>query len=426
MPPTQRGQAYRLAPGKWGLRYYDAAGQRQRKSPFATKSAALAHYRHVIEPQLRGDAPAAVDLTLAELVEIYLERHAPSVRSRTIVTLRDRLGHATRAFGGVGLRDLERMTNECAGWQAQLPPRAGHGIAQALRQVLDAAVRWEHMGRNPARLAGPNRKPPPRAVRAFTRAELDALAAELAAIYRPLPVFAAATGLRPEEWQALERRDIDRRAGILTVRRTVSSGEVVELTKTERSRRQVPLSSRALSALDTVKASAIRGPARIYDLRSTFASDALAAGVSAFELARVMGTSIAMVERHYGTLLDGASVGIAGRLDALDAQRPGQRRALRRRLGHDRASEPTGRAGKSLSKSTAVQVKRCSAPGGFEPLTFGSVDRRLASLFGSVEPNHAGQVARNSPEIRHLSSLGSLRPAETGHVQAPRSVRGPR
>jgi integrase len=49
---------------------------------------------------------------------------------------------------------------------------------------------------------------------------------------------------------ALERRDIDRDAGVLVVRRTVSSGEVVELAKTTRSRRQVPLSGRALAALD--------------------------------------------------------------------------------------------------------------------------------------------------------------------------------
>ena len=48
-------------------------------------------------------------------------------------------------------------------------------------------------------------------------------------------------------------------------------------------------------------------PARIYDLRSTFASEALAAGVSVFKLARVMGTSVAMIERHYGALLDGAA-----------------------------------------------------------------------------------------------------------------------
>jgi hypothetical protein len=42
--------------------------------------------------------------------------------------------------------------------------------------------------------------------------------------------------------------------------------------------------------------------------------------VSVFELARIMGTSIEMIERHYGTLLDGAGEGIAGRLDALDAE----------------------------------------------------------------------------------------------------------
>ena len=68
-----------------------------------------------------------------------------------------------------------------------------------------------------------------------------------------------------------------------------------------------------------IEAAAIRRPARIYDLRSTLASDALAAGVSVFELARIMGTSVRMIERHYGTLLDGAGAGIAGRLDALDS-----------------------------------------------------------------------------------------------------------
>jgi hypothetical protein len=41
--------------------------------------------------------------------------------------------------------------------------------------------------------------------------------------------------------------------------------------------------------------------------------------VTVFELARVMGTSVAMIERNHGTLLDGAQAGIASRLDALDA-----------------------------------------------------------------------------------------------------------
>lgn len=199
--------------------------------------------------------------------------------------------------------------------------RPRYGRVQALRQTLEAAVRWGYIRTNPAKLAGRNRQPAPRPVRDFTRTELDAIAVELSPIYAPLPTFAAATGLRPEEWQALERRDIDRRAAVLNVRRTVSSGEVGELGKTNRSRRQVPLSPRALDAIDAlpprldtpllflspapgvfnltnfrnrvsipgIEASGVRPPARIYDLRSTSAANALAAGITVFELARVMG-----------------------------------------------------------------------------------------------------------------------------------------
>jgi len=190
-------------------------------------------------------------------------------------------------------------------------------------------------------------------VRAYSIAELEAIAAELAPSHRPLPAFAAATGLRPEEWLALERRDIDRAAGTINVRRTVSSGGLVELAKTNASRRQVPLTRRACEALDAlpprldtpllfpakgggvinldnfrrrewapaIEAAGIAKPARIYDLRSTFASRALAAGVSVFELAKVMGTSVMMIERVYGTLLDGAGAGIAARLDAFEAEK---------------------------------------------------------------------------------------------------------
>ena len=33
-----------------------------------------------------------------------------------------------------------------------------------------------------------------------------------------------------------------------------------------------------------------------------------------------MGTSIEMIERHYGTLLDGSAAGFAARLDAFDTK----------------------------------------------------------------------------------------------------------
>ena len=165
MPAIQRGQAYRLGPNKWGLRYYTAEGRRKRVSPFDSKSAALRHYRDVIEPELRGEPARMPELTLAELVDLYLERHAATVRPRTIATLRERLAHATRAFGDVPLRDLERMRGEIASWQAKLPERSRYGLVQAFRQTLGAAVRWGYMGANPATLAGRNRQPAPRTVR---------------------------------------------------------------------------------------------------------------------------------------------------------------------------------------------------------------------------------------------------------------------
>src|SRR5688500_14783981 len=112
MPPIQRGQAYRLGTNKWGVRYYDAAGERRRKSPFASKSAALTYYRDVIEPQLRGEPTSPSELTLAEFVPLYLERHTATVRPPTIATLTKRLTHATRAFGTIPLAELERMSGE--------------------------------------------------------------------------------------------------------------------------------------------------------------------------------------------------------------------------------------------------------------------------------------------------------------------------
>jgi hypothetical protein len=75
-----------------------------------------------------------------------------------------------------------------------------------------------------------------------------------------------------------------------------------------------------------VEASGIETAARLYDLRSTFASNALAVGVTPFELARIMGTSIAMIERSYGALIGGASDSIAARLDQVAG------------LGQDRAT----------------------------------------------------------------------------------------
>jgi integrase len=68
----------------------------------------------------------------------------------------------------------------------------------------------------------------------------------------------------------------------------------------------------ALEAAEIAK----RGP---YHLRHTFATEALAAGVSIFELARLMGTSVKMIDRTYGHLARDSETAIRTRLEARGA-----------------------------------------------------------------------------------------------------------
>ena len=261
--------------------------------------------------------------------------------------LRERLKRPVDAFGEFQLRELAGMAPEVAAWRTTLPERSGYGIMQAFKQTLEAAVRWGEIDRNPAKLAGKNPPPPPRGVQTFTLDEIDRIAVELGPTYGPMIQFASATGMRPEEWIAIERQDVDRAGRVVRVARTHVEGRTKLYGKTSGSVREVPLSTRAAAALDVVPPRldtrlAFPGPRgahinlrnfrrrewhpaldtagvpprRIYDLRSTFASQALAAGVSVFELARIMGTSVRMIERHYGMLLQGSGDTIRDKLDA--------------------------------------------------------------------------------------------------------------
>ncbi|HEY3207534.1 MAG TPA: site-specific integrase [Gaiellaceae bacterium] len=146
-------------------------------------------------------------------------------------------------------------------------------------------------------------------------------------------LFAAATALRPAEWIALEKRDVDREERVVYVRRSFTRREL-KFPKTEASMRAVPLQARALEALDRItngngspllfpgerggyldihhfrpyqwrpaqKAAGITPLRRVYDLRHTFAAFALRASISTFDLSRYMGASLTMIDRHYGHL----------------------------------------------------------------------------------------------------------------------------
>ena len=59
----------------------------------------------------------------------------------------------------------------------------------------------------------------------------------------------------------------------------------------------------------------------LYDLRHTYATFALRAGVPVFAVSRFMGTSIAMIDRHYGHLANDSREHAVALLDALALER---------------------------------------------------------------------------------------------------------
>jgi integrase len=184
-----------------------------------------------------------------------------------------------------------------------------------------------------------------------TWGQVEAVAAQLGQVYGPMVVFAAATGLRPSELFGLDRRDVDRQCGVVYVRRAYANG-LIKHTKTRLSTRAVPLQAKALEALDRLPASQnpilfpnMRGgridfrifgrkhwrPAQIkaaidpvrglYDVRHTYATFALRAGVPVLAVSRFMGTSIAMIDRHYGHLANDSREHAVSLLDALALER---------------------------------------------------------------------------------------------------------
>jgi integrase len=350
----QQGQVFKLkaksADGEplWAYRYRVAGrgSARRQVGGFSTKAEAQRSLQNKLARLLPGGRSAT--LTLGEWVEEYLDGHQGE--RVTIAKLRWLLGKATAALGEVRLAELS--PEQVCAWRLTVPEGHRFEATQALRQVLNQAAAWKLIEENPAKRV-PNPGPRCREQRPFESWEqIRELADRLGPTFGPMVVLAAATGLRPSELFALEHGDIDRAAGVIQIRRAYANGRVKQ-TKTRLSRRAVPLQAIALEALDQLrsrqnslllfpnarggyldfrnlnrrnwkpvqKAAGIEPLRDLYDLRHTYATFALRTGVPVFALSRFMGTSIAMIDLHYGHLAVDSHEHAVSLLDALALER---------------------------------------------------------------------------------------------------------
>jgi len=355
MPSVQRGTVTRRGK-RWMARWYDENGDRKARGGFETRTAALDWLNGTltnVTALRRGERVHATEIpTVTELVDRFLATH--EVDPATIDKLRYELNHATRAFGDLRIDQLR--TPELASWRATLPARSRHKLFAAFRQVLEQAVTWELIDRNPTDRIRNRRVvlDEDREVQPFgSWDEVEAIAAELSPVYRSLPVFLVGTGMRPEEALALEWRDIDRAAAVASIERVHSQGRTKPCKKSDRQRRRVPLRGKVLELLDEIPRrldSRLLFPAAdggymklptfrmkhwtpalraagiehrtVYTCRHTFATWSIAAGVQLFYLSRIMGTSVAQIDATYGHFVPDSEEYLRGLLDVFDG-RPG-------------------------------------------------------------------------------------------------------
>jgi integrase len=151
--------------------------------------------------------------------------------------------------------EIERYLNSLA-----IGPRTKRDYKNAIRQVYNFGVTAALVAHNPAK-AVRTQQPPPSDVRPFASwAEVRRVSEAMSDADAALVMFAASTGLRPEEWIALEASDVDRQARTVSVNKVYTDGQLHrDRGKTEAAFRTVDLPRIALEALDSIP-TPLRGP----------------------------------------------------------------------------------------------------------------------------------------------------------------------
>ena len=352
MPSVQRGTVTRRGK-RWLVRWYDEAGARRARGGFETRSAALDWLNGTlseVNALRRGERVAVADIpTVAELVERFLATH--EVDPATTDKLRYELKHAIRAFGDERVDQLR--TPELAAWRATLPARSRHQLFRSFRQVLEQAVTWQMIERNPSdRIRNRRVKlDEDREIRPFASwDEVEAIAAELEPRVPGPPDLprrhghearggprAGVEGHRPEGRRWRRSSGCTPRAERSRARsRTASAGGCRSGRRCSRRWRTTRAGStrRLCSPATTAATSSTRrsgcatGHPRfrrpgiehrsVYTCRHTFAAWSIAAGVQLFYLSGSWARRVAQIDTTYGHLVPDSEEYLRGLLDKYD------------------------------------------------------------------------------------------------------------
>lgn len=320
-------------------------GKKTQRS-FGTKREAQEWVRREQSRAFHGLDTPPKTITYGRFVILFLAGYG--MRSKP--WLETMLRHSLIRFESIQLANIR--SEDIAVWlnALDLAPKTKLHVLTAFRQVLRTAVEWGYLGQNPATASNVKlpKQQPSRSVNPFPDWTTVLRVAKHANFYGPLIRFACATGLRPQEWAALQWRDVDTENRLLRVQRTTTGPG-----KTTAALRTVSLSAPALRALSDQPPIASRTPSRLvfthelggqinlhtfrastwprilkaanldyrppYQMRHTYATLALAQDVPLEWISRQLGhTSLEVTLRHYARFLKAYDVRQVEKLDALE------------------------------------------------------------------------------------------------------------
>ncbi|OBI19055.1 integrase [Mycobacterium sp. E2327] len=275
-----RGSVRQRPDGRWEARlsYVDSAtGKRKRVSVYAaTQKLVLAELDKVQDRLDEGKPPKDATSTVAAwLVHWRATTLAASDRKAATKELYANLSRKHLEAEPFGLLRLDRLKpSDIEGLTLSMRSQTKPGkptddnpnpervralsdstIRQTftiLRQALDSAVRDGLLARNPCHLTKRPGVRPTEARHLDTSAVSALLVAAEGLRYAPVLKLIASTGLRRGEALALRWSDVDLGAGLLMVRGTlarVNGALVITQPKTERSRREIPLTPPVVAML---------------------------------------------------------------------------------------------------------------------------------------------------------------------------------